>query len=214
MFQQSQNEEYLQVCIDRVKNIELVWVEQFLDVISDNIDTEKHLRLNDIGCNLGQFWKGLKKKQWSKNLEYKGYDLETIYLEHARNIFPEISTRLHELDIARKKPANCDISVCSATLEHLEYLQPALDNMIQSTGSLVLLRTFLGEGSLKAIRMKSGAKSYYHIHQFSFNEIFSSFEKNGFSVKIIRDKYTDSMPTYLDNGIIRTFFIIVGSRVK
>ena len=60
MFQQSQNEEYLQVCIDRVKNIELVWVEQFLDVISDNIDTAKQLRLNDIGCNFPINFHGCK----------------------------------------------------------------------------------------------------------------------------------------------------------
>ena len=121
---------------------------------------------------------------------------------------------MFKLDITQEKPPDCDITVCSATLEHLEYLQPGLDNMLQSSKQLLLLRTFLGEGALKSICMKEAAKTYYNIHQFSFSEIFSSFERNGFSSKVICDRYTDSMPNYLGNGIIRTFFIVVGNKVK
>ncbi|MEJ5227791.1 methyltransferase domain-containing protein [Thermodesulfovibrio sp.] len=212
MFQKSQDKEYLELCIERAKNDYLTWVEQFLDIIGEAVDYKNPLRLNDIGCNLGQFWKGLKKRGWF-SIEYFGYDCEEIYLEHAKKIFPEISQRLFKLDINREKLPECDITVCSATLEHLEYLQPALDNMLQSTKRLILLRTFLGETPLKSIRMKEGANTYYNIHQFSFNEIFLSFEKNGFSSKIIRDKYTDSMPQYIGNGIIRTFYIVIGTRI-
>ena len=213
MFHDSQNKEYLVQCIDRAKNVELTWVEQFLDIIFDSVDSESQLRLNDIGCNLGQFWKGLKKRGGG-NIQYCGYDSEEVYLEEAKKIFAEISEKLFKLDITQEKPPDCDISVCSATLEHLEYLQPGLDNMLQSTNQLLLLRTFLGEGASKSIRMKEGAKTYYNIHQFSFSEIFLSFERNGFSSKLIRDRYTDSMPNYLDNGIIRTFFIVVGNKEK
>jgi len=213
MFQESQNREYLELCIHRAKNVDLTWVDQFLDIICDDVSTADQLRLNDIGCNLGQFWKGLKKGGKS-NIQYFGYDLETIYLEEAKKIFPEISERLFNLDITREKPPSCDITVCSATLEHLEYLQPGLDNMLQSTRKLFVLRTFLGESALKSIRMKEGAKIYYNVHQFSFHEIFLSLERNGFSAKVIRDRYTDSMPSYLDHGIIRTFFIVVGKKAQ
>ena len=214
MFQESQNKEYLDLCIERAKNVELTWVEQFLDIIFNSVDPEDQLRVNDIGCNLGQFWKGLKNRRGGDNIQYFGYDSEGVYLEEAKKIFPEISKKLSQLDITQEKPPDCDITVCSATLEHLEYLQPGLDNMLQSSKKLLLLRTFLGEGALKSIRMKEGAKTYYNIHQFSFSEIFSSFERNGFSSRVIRDRYTDSMPNYLDNGIIRTFFIVVGNRTK
>tara|TARA_B100002003_G_C14026515_1_gene494923 strand:+ start:394 stop:1032 length:639 start_codon:yes stop_codon:yes gene_type:complete len=212
MFQESQNKEFLQIIIERAKNVELTWVKQFLDIIFDNFDHAHQLRLNDIGCNLGQFWKGLKERVGG--IQYSGYDFEEVYLEEAKKIFPEISKRLFKLDITQEKPPDCDITVCSATLEHLEYLQPSFDNMLQSTKELFLLRTFLGKEPLTSIRMKDGAKTYYNIHQFSFNEIFLSLEKNGFSSKVIRDRYTDSMPHYLDNGIIRTFFIVVGNRIK
>lgn len=214
MFQKSQDKEYLGTCINRAKNIELTWVEQFLDIISDRVDFKENLRLNDIGCNLGQFWKGLKKREWERNVQYNGYDFEEIYLNEAKKIFPEISEKLNKLDITREKPADCDISVCSATLEHLEYLQPGFDNILESTEKLVLLRTFLGAEPMRSIRVKKGAETYYNIHQFSFSEFFSAFEKKGFSVKVIRDRYTDSMPNYIGQGIIRSFFIIAGSKTK
>jgi len=214
MFQESQNKEYLELCIDRARNIDLTWIEQFLDIIFDSVDSERQLLLNDIGCNLGQFWKGLKKKGWGDNIQYFGYDSEEVYLEEAKKIFPEISKKLFQFDITQGKPPDCDITVCSATAEHLEYLQPGLDNMLQSTKGLFLLRTFLGVEALKSISMKEGAKTYYNIHQYSFSEILLSFERNGFSSRVIRDRYTDSMPNYLDNGIIRTFFIVVGNRKR
>ncbi len=100
MFQESQNKEYLELCIDRTKNVELVWVEQFLDVIFNSVNSEKQLRLNDIGCNLGQFWKGLKKR--GGNIKYRGYDFEEIYLDQARKLFPEISNKLFRFDIRLK----------------------------------------------------------------------------------------------------------------
>lgn len=40
MFQESQNKEYLELCIDRAKNVELTWVEQFLDIIFDSVDSK------------------------------------------------------------------------------------------------------------------------------------------------------------------------------
>ncbi len=212
MFQQSQNDEYLQLCIDRVKNENLTWVEQLLNILSENMDLNENLTLNDIGCNLGQFWKGLKRRDFV-NIDYNGFDYEEMYVEEAKNIFPEVSEKFNFLDIEKTTPPQCDITVCSATLEHMEYLQPSLENMLESTDKLFLLRTFFGEIPLKSIRMKKNAKSYYNIHQFSFHEVFSSFKRHGFSSIIIRDQYTDSMPRYLDDGIIRTFYVVMGVRI-
>ena len=212
MFQESQDKEYFSLCVHRAKKTYLVWVEQFLDIISENADMNTTLKLNDIGCNLGQFWKGLKRRDFV-NIDYNGFDYEEMYVEEAKNIFPEVSEKFNFLDIEKTTPPQCDITVCSATLEHMEYLQPSLENMLESTDKLFLLRTFFGEIPLKSIRMKKNAKSYYNIHQFSFHEVFSSFKRNGFSPKIIRDQYTDSMPRYLDDGIIRTFYVVMGVRI-
>ena len=211
MFQESQDKEYFSLCVHRAKKTYLVWVEQFLDIISENADMNTTLKLNDIGCNLGQFWKGLKRRDFV-NIDYNGFDYEEMYVEEAKNIFPEVSEKFNFLDIEKTTPPQCDITVCSATLEHMEYLQPSLENMLESTDKLFLLRTFLGEIPLKSLRMKKNAKTYYNIHQFSFNEIMLSFHKLGFSSKILRDLYTDSMPSYIGNGVIRTFYTIQGFR--
>jgi len=49
MFQTTQNEDYLNLCIERVKkDITLTWVEQFLDIIEERCDTNLKLQLNDI----------------------------------------------------------------------------------------------------------------------------------------------------------------------
>ena len=69
MFQEAQDNEYLKLCIHRAKSIYLTWVEQFLDIISENVDINKKLRLNDVGCNLGQIWKGLKKRDWASRID-------------------------------------------------------------------------------------------------------------------------------------------------
>ena len=59
MFHESQDKEYLDLCIYRAKNVYLEWVEQFLDIIHENVKLDGTKTLNDIGCNVGYFWKGL-----------------------------------------------------------------------------------------------------------------------------------------------------------
>lgn len=213
MFQASQNDEYLQRCIDRAKTTCLDWCEQFLDLVAKECPDiiSSHYSINDIGCNLGQFFKSLKKRNWS--LDYRGYDIEKLYLDEAKKIFPELSVRLFELDITQQAPKEADISVVSATLEHLDFLSPGLDNILQSTRKLVVLRTFLGESGNKAIRMTPGAKTYYYVNQYSFCDVMSLFESHGFNAEIVRDRYTDSMPRYLNNGLVRTQYVVIGRKL-
>lgn len=216
MFHESQNEEYLNTCIRRVKEEYLVWVEQFLDIIEDIVcsnkmrPSNKKKSINDIGCNLGQFWKGLKRR--CLDLDYSGYDIEPIYIREICKIFPEVRDRIYYLDITREKPKMADISVMSATLEHLAYLSPGLDNILQTTQELFILRTFLGDTNDKSIFMKDGAKKYYYINQYSFLDVLELFDRYNFDTSVVMDRYTGSMPKYLGQGIVRTQYIIIGKR--
>jgi hypothetical protein len=211
MFQNSQDDEYLQICIQRIKEEKnLAWVDQFLDIIYDYTCYGENIRLNDIGCNVGQFYKGLKNR--FPHINYHGYDIENIYLHNARNFFPELTNSIFQLDITKEKPRECNISVISATLEHLEYKSPGLENILETTKDLCILRTFLGETSKKAIFKKEKAKMHYFINQFSFLEILDAFDKFKFQTEIIRDKNTDSLPKYIGQGIVRTQYIIVGKK--
>ena len=84
MFQKSQNSEYLDTIIERAKNKYLIWVVQFLDIVRENISLKRRQKLNDIGCNVGQFWKGLKRREF--NIEFRGYDIEPQYIAIAKSI--------------------------------------------------------------------------------------------------------------------------------
>ena len=212
MFEKSQEDGYLDLCISRARNEYLTWVEQLLDIIEGE-NYEGGLKINDIGCNVGQFWKGLKKRNLTQ-LSYYGFDYELIYLNAAEKIFPELLGRLYQRDVTTEPLPNSDITVCSATLEHLPSFEAGLNNIIKSTNKMVLLRTFLGDSQLTSINMKEGAQEPYLIRQFSFHEIFSIFYDAGFTVTIVRDRYTDSMPRYISTGIIRSFFVIKAVKIQ
>lgn len=210
MFQKSQNKEYVQVIVDRAKNDYLVWVEQFLDIIQENINSQKSYVLNDIGCCVGQFWKGLKRRDFKIN--YQGYDIEPLYIKFAVKLFPEKKNSFHILDITKEKPPQVDITVISATLEHLDFYIPGILNVLETTKKLVVIRTFLGDIGDKSICLKKGARTGYWVNQFSFVEILSLFDHYGFETEVKRDRYTESLPRYLGDGIVRTQYVIVAKR--
>lgn len=208
MFQITQDDEYLAVCVHRARHEYLDWVEQFLDLIEQHASGAA--TLNDIGCNVGQFWKGLARRDLA--LEYRGYDIEPIYLEEARKIFPELDGRLSILDVTRKTPPAADVSVASATLEHLEHLSPGLEHMLAATRDLALVRTFLGAEPATALFQKPGAQAPYFVNQYSFEDLLGTFDGCGFGTTVVRDRHTDSMPKYLGPGIVRSQYVVVGKR--
>lgn len=210
MFQESQDSEYLKVIIARAKDEYLTWVEQFLDIIEAKIDLKKQSTLNDIGCNVGQFWKGLARRKL--RIKYRGFDIEPVYLKAAKSIFPEAKNCFYLLDITRKEPPRADVSVVSATLEHLEFLFPGLDHILKNTTKLLLLRTFLAEHGDKSIFMKKSAKTHYYINVYSFSEVLEYLDRYNFKTEVVRDRYTDSMPKYLGQGIVRTHYVVIGRK--
>ena len=217
-FSEAQSENYFELCKYRLKNVYLTWVEQFLDIIEQNINTDIKLSINDIGCNLGQFYKGLKRRGFSKNIEYNGLDYSEKYLSEAKIFFPEISKNFIHLDISDKEPPNCNISVASATFEHIPNYIDALNNTFKTTENLFLLRTFLSEVYDKQnVKIKEG--NSYPVQQFSFYDICSIAKENNFSTEIIRDRFTDSLPAPVgskdgENIIIRTFYICKFTPIK
>jgi len=82
----TQNNEYLELCRNRVnQNVVLTWVNQFLDLLveiyGDHLNGKS---VNDVGCNLLQFYKGLKERKL--DVTYRGYDIESIYLQNGGGI--------------------------------------------------------------------------------------------------------------------------------
>lgn len=201
---------YFKALTERINSAYLVWVEQFLDILEEeaNLTGESAKSLNDAGSNVGQFWKGLKRR--NLNIDYCGYELEPSYLGVARSLFPE--AKFVQLDLSREPLERASFSVMSATLEHLEQLQPGLNHFLDATGELFILRTFLGETSKQALMKFDGTSDYYFVNQYSFEELLGACVSGGFDVEVRRDRFTDSLPKFLARGIIRTQYIVLGKR--
>jgi hypothetical protein len=202
--------EYLESCTWRIKNTYLTWVEQFLDILEEFDLANK--RVNDIGCNLLQFYKGMRKRQ--SPLQYYGYDVERQYLDLAKGFFPEVKDRLQKVNIVKEQPQTADFSVVSAILEHLPSLGPGLGNVLQSTREVIVLRTFLGEKAITQKTFADGADEKYWVNQYSFEDILNLFDKHGFASVVLRDRFTDSMPKLIFRDLIRTQYVIRGVKVK
>lgn len=201
---------YLERCTWRIKNIYLTWVEQFLDILEE-FDLENK-RINDVGCNLLQFYKGMDKRKLP--LQYYGYDIERQYLDLARDFFPQVKDRLQKVNIVEERPQVANFSVVSAMLEHLPSLSPGLDNILQSTREVIVLRTFLGEEAKTQKVFAEESKEKYWVNQYSFENILNLFDKYGFKSVVLRDRFTDSMPKLIFKNLVRTQYVIRGVKVK
>lgn len=209
-FQETQPDEYLRYNVERAQSITLTWVEQVLDLIEERLGAGASGSLNDVGCNVGHFWRGLRDR--GLNLDYRGWDIDETYLRAAVDVFPELEGRVARLDLTQGSPEPADVAVMSATLEHLEYHQPALDNFLDAAQRVAVLRSFVGEAPQRSVQHLPGTSEHYYAHQLSFQEVMDAFHRKGFWPTVIRDRHTDSMPVYMVNGLVRTYHLVVGVR--
>jgi len=207
-----QNEEYLNLALHRIAHDSppLHWCAQFVELIHNQFqDSTALLSVHDIGCNIGHFCRVVPELQYK--VTYRGYDISEIYLGIARTRHPQYRFTL--LDIATEKPAQqADVSIISATLEHVEKWELALSNILTSTKRQVLLRSFFGLQSTSHMYKKVGAAHPYLIRQFSFEQVAGAAESLGFTVRFLRDRATDSIPQYLGCGVTRTQYVAVLSK--
>jgi 2-polyprenyl-3-methyl-5-hydroxy-6-metoxy-1,4-benzoquinol methylase len=207
---QTQNGDYLDLSVKRLSSPILNWVEQITDLINENLENinKKDIRINDIGCNVGHFYRNID--QINSKVTYTGFDISDTYLDVARSHFPEANF-VHE-DVGSKRfditKYECDISVISATLEHIEDYEQFLKNIFESTKSSVILRTFIGEKSLKDYCLKPGASQSYLIRQFKFEDLRDKSFNLDWADEVIEDKATDNKEKEVCKNILRTQKII------
>jgi hypothetical protein len=174
---ETQNEDYLALSEKRLLEPKLKWVKQFCAILNKEIKdsilcTTQAISLNDYGCNVGHFFRGLDEVSYG--IDYRGFDVSSIYLDIAKKTFG--NKHFHMLDVSDSSSSNeyifkCDISVISATLEHIEDYEAAVSNIFKHTSNLVIMRTFVGEFALKDICRTIGAKADYIIRQFTIEDL-------------------------------------------
>ena len=201
----TQNDEYLKLSSQRLNEPPLIWVNQFTRIINDFIGENKgKYVINDIGCNVGHFARNVELI--NADIAYRGIDISKTYLEIAKHHFPKLNFFIE--DFAQKElnisQFNCDISVVSATLEHIDDYEQFLDNIFKTTSKLVLIRTFVGETSEMDYCLKEGATQSYLIRQFVLSDLVNkNFNKDWLFEEIV-DQATQSKPKVICNSITRS----------
>lgn len=206
----TQNNEYLELSKKRLKEPPLFWVNQFTELINLNLNylKIKKIKLNDIGCNVGHFPRNLNLIK--SEVDYMGVDISETYIGIARQNFTNLNFVVEDfsqekLDINKFK---CDISIVSATLEHIENYDIFLKNIFESTSKNVIIRTFIGENSKKDYCLKDGATSEYLIRQFSINDLVGKPFSQNWSYEIIEDRATKSLKKEVCKNIERQQFVL------
>jgi SAM-dependent methyltransferase len=201
----TQNDKYLKLVSQRLSEPPLIWVKQFTQLINDFIDGNngKYI-INDIGCNVGHFARNVELI--NADIVYRGIDISKTYLEIAKHHFPKLDFYIE--DFAQKElnisQFNCDISVVSATLEHIDEYEQFLSNIFKTTSQMVLIRTFVGETSEIDYCLKEGATQGYLIRQFVLSDLVNKgFNKDWLFEEIV-DGATLSKPKVICNSITRS----------
>lgn len=217
MFQDSQDDEYVDLILKRLEDEDpLVWTSQFCNIIK-NLKNDDYETLNDIGCQVGQFYKAIKHYDLSF-IEYSGFDIEEKYLKEFEKKFPACKHKIHLLDVSKDILPEANFSIMSATLEHIENYKITLKNILQSTKKVSIIRTFLGDNYESSWIWKKGAKNLYQIQQFKWEDLDLIYLNENFDAQIVQDDFTKSIPHTVNidyrnkEPVIRTQHIIVAKR--
>jgi 2-polyprenyl-3-methyl-5-hydroxy-6-metoxy-1,4-benzoquinol methylase len=206
---ETQNSDYLDVSEKRLTEPPLMWVNQFTEIINSKFETSQKIRINDIGCNVGHFARNINELK--SNVDYRGIDISDVYLNIAKQKFPEL--RFENQDFSSKElnreKFKCDISIISATLEHIQNYKHFLKNIFSSTQKLVLIRTFIGDESRKEYCQKENALKPYLIRQFKKEQLVNQVFNKEWAVEFHEDKATESKWKNICAEIRRRQIVIV-----
>ena len=202
---QTQNAEYLTLSSQRLNEPPLIWVSQFTQIINDFIgENNAKYVINDIGCNVGHFARNVELI--NADIAYRGIDISKTYLEIAKHHFPNLDFYIE--DFAQKElnisQFECDISVVSATLEHIDDYEQFLSNIFKTTRQMVLIRTFIGETSEMDYCLKEGATQSYLIRQFVLSDLVNKGFNKDWLFEEIADEATLSKSKVICNSITRS----------
>ena len=183
----------------RLKKIRLIWCTQVLKLIDKEF--LKNYSLNDFGCNYFQFYKYIKLSKKTKKIDYFGLDRDIRAVKIGLKKFPSLKHSYKICNIENHKPSIKDVSIISATLEHSNNPKKIINNMLNSTKKLIVMRTFVGQENLcKTFDNKKKFPFKVKIRQFSKKTLTNIFARKNFKIKFLKDKATKNSKSYLVNG--------------
>jgi|GEM_PF-1222144 len=215
MRQSTQTDAYFDIIRQRIADGGYTWCKQFGRLLRQDVSEADDPRLLDVGCQAGQLYQIIKD---IPQIAYNGIDIEPQYLEVAKQIFPEIASKIWEasiLDWPGLRPF--EYATASAVLEHIEQSDKAFDNILKNMKRLALIRTFVQEEPQYDNFRIPGAPDAYLIKAFSFSQIADIAKRNACTVDYIEDEATGGEPYLIGEStegrpIWRTMRIVKFSR--
>ena len=189
-----------------------MWCTQLVDLLErPDAGLGARFSLNDFGCQYFQVYKELLSRP-HLSIDYFGYDIEKQYMNIGLQIFPELQLSCKVTDVAQGGGIReADVSVISATLEHIDDFRSVIDVLANKSRKMVVIRSFFGGRYLEDFAQKSLANAPYPIRQFVLEDLlYPAFAE--WKVEVVRDRHTDSMPIvkFFESGpIARTAYFVV-----
>ena len=138
-------------------------------------------------------------------------------MEIGKKNFPEIKEKFIKLDIEKNTPKISEISICSATFEHLDNPFSTLKNILSTTSQLMILRTFVGSENIDFVQKdKKIVENPYNINQFNLFDLSEIFFEYNFDFCCLKDEATKSLIYEVgkSTSVFRKFYIIIGNKLR
>lgn len=172
--------------------------KQLVGLVSDIY--KPGMKVLDVGCNVGHYLIGLRKK--FPKLDYVGADAYKYYIDIAKEHF---ANDLHAKFVVKSVlkplfPNNpFDIVYCCNVLLHLPDFREPVTNLLSSTKKVCIIRTLIGDNStiVKSPLTDDYDKEGNPINFWYLNtwkkEYFTEFVKKlGWKISYIDDKFSPS----------------------
>ena len=154
----------------------------------------------DVGCNVGHYLTGLRKK--FQNLDYTGVDAYAYYIKQAKIAFendPHAHFAVRDIFEPLYPTDPFDIVFCCNVILHLPDFRKPVTNLLSSTKKVCFIRTLLGDytnivkSSLNNEFDEEGNPlDFWYLNTWN-KEYFTDFiTKLGWKVELIDDEFNPS----------------------
>ena len=172
--------------------------KQLVDLISEVY--ESGMKVLDVGCNIGHYLKGIRKK--FPLLEYTGVDAYDYYITKAKEGFsddPHAKFEVKDVFEPLYPDDPYDVVFCCNVIVHLPDFRKPVSNLLQSTMKTCFIRTPLGDNTtiVKAsiteqFDEEGNPLNYWYINTWNRDYFIDFIKKLGWNTELIHDKFDSS----------------------
>jgi ubiquinone/menaquinone biosynthesis C-methylase UbiE len=174
---------------------EMESTKQLVELVREIYEPE--MRILDVGCGPGHYYRGLR--QIDPSVNYTGLDATKVYIEFAKDTFSGTSAKFHVGDIfdIPDELGKFDIVFCCNVILHLPDFRVPLKNLLKVCKKHCFIRTLISDNT--------------YLHKFVIGNEFDEMNnpkkfiyQNTYSFELMKS-YVDSLGEYSVESIEDTF---------